>query len=152
MFKPMKGTLIALSLAASLGAASVQSARASSSSVEVNVNMARILRINSPAATVVIGNPGIADVTIQDPQTLILTGKSFGQTNLIILDKVGNPIADTVVDVVAQDAGLLTIYQGTARSTMKCDPVCQPTIMLGDDPNFTSQNIASSKMIESIAK
>lgn len=120
--------------------------------VEVNVNMARILRINSPAATVVIGNPGIADVTIQDPQTLVLTGKSFGQTNLIILDKVGNPIADTLVNVVAQNSGLVTIFQGSARTTVMCDPACQPTVTLGDDPNFTSANIASSKMIADAAK
>ena len=54
--------------------------------VSVQVNMARILRISAPAATVIIGNPGVADVTIQDPQTLILTGKSYGQTNLIVLE------------------------------------------------------------------
>src|SRR5690606_19109308 len=33
--------------------------------ISVKVNMARILRINAPAATVIIGNPGVADVTIQ---------------------------------------------------------------------------------------
>jgi Flp pilus assembly secretin CpaC len=119
--------------------------------VMVNVNMARILRINSPAATVIIGNPAIADVTIQDPKTLILTGKAFGETNLIILDSVGNPIADTLVDVVQQDADLMTIYLGTARTTMVCAPVCQPTPMLGDDPSYTSQAIASSNLIGTAA-
>ncbi len=119
--------------------------------VSVNVNMARILRINSPASTVIIGNPGIADVTIQDPKTLILTGKAYGQTNLIILDSIGNPIADTMVDVVQQEANLMTVYQGRARTTMVCDPVCQPTPMLGDDPAYTSEALASVKMIENAA-
>lgn len=119
--------------------------------VTVNVNMARILRINSPAATVIIGNPGIADVTIQDPKTLILTGKAFGETNLIILDAIGNPIADTLISVVAQDANQLTVYQGTARTTLICDPVCEATPMLGDDPSFTSQAIASSNLIGTAA-
>ncbi|MCS6762509.1 MAG: pilus assembly protein N-terminal domain-containing protein [Candidatus Devosia symbiotica] len=64
--------------------------------INVNVNMARILRINASEGTVIVGNPGITDVTIQDPKTLILTGKSFGQTNLIVLDSVGNPIADAI--------------------------------------------------------
>ena len=120
--------------------------------VTVNVNMARILRINSPAATVIIGNPGIADVTIQDPKTLILTGKAYGETNLIVLDSVGNPIADTLVDVVQQEADLMTVYMGTSRTTLSCDPVCQPTPMLGDDPGFTSETIASSNLISSAAK
>jgi Flp pilus assembly secretin CpaC len=41
--------------------------------IDVKVNMARVLRISAPAATVIVGNPGIADVTIQDPQTLVLS-------------------------------------------------------------------------------
>ncbi len=132
------------------GIVAAQTALASDG-VTVNVNMARILRINSAASTVIIGNPAIADVTIQDPKTLILTGKAYGQTNLIILDAVGNPIADTLVDVVQQDANLMTVYQGTSRTTLVCDPVCQMTPMLGDDPSFTSQAIASSNLISSAA-
>ena len=118
--------------------------------ISVNVNMARVLRINAPAATVIVGNPGVADVTIQDPQTLVLTGKSFGQTNLIVLDSVGNPIADTLIDVV-QMQGVLTVYQGAGRTSLSCAPVCHPTIMIGDDTNFTADNIASSQMVKSTA-
>lgn len=125
---------------------------AASEPISVKVNMARILRINSPAATVIIGNPGIADVTIQDPQTLVLTGKSYGQTNLIVLDDIGNPIADTLVEVVQAQADLVTVYLGTARTTLSCAPVCQPTIMLGDDTGFTSAAVASSGIVESAAR
>ncbi|HEV7277226.1 MAG TPA: pilus assembly protein N-terminal domain-containing protein [Devosiaceae bacterium] len=120
--------------------------------ITVKVNMARILRINSPAATVVIGNPGVADVTIQDPQTLVLTGKSYGQTNLIVLDDIGNPIADTLVEVVQAQADLVTVFMGDARTTLSCAPVCQPTIMLGDDTGFTSAAVASSGIVESAAQ
>lgn len=120
--------------------------------ISVKVNMARILRISSPAATVIIGNPGIADVTIQDPQTLVLTGKSYGQTNLIVLDDIGNPIADTLVEVVQAQADLVTVYLGTARTTLSCAPVCQPTIMLGDDTGFTSAAVASSGIVEGAAR
>lgn len=120
--------------------------------ISVKVNMARILRINSPAATVIIGNPGVADVTIQDPQTLVLTGKSYGQTNLIVLDDIGNPIADTLVEVVQAQADLVTVYMGDARTTLSCAPVCQPTIMLGDDTQFTSAAVASSGIVEGAAR
>ena len=138
-------------LAALVLTVSATGASFAASGVMVNVNMARILRINSPAATVIIGNPGIADVTIQDPKTLILTGKAYGQTNLIILDAVGNPIADTLIDVVRQEADLMTVYQGSARTTMVCNPECQPTPMLGDDPGYTSEAIASSSLISTAA-
>ena len=131
MFVSVRACLLALTLCA----ASALPSMGSEDLVTVKVNMARILRLDAPAATVVIGNPGVADVTIQDPQTLILTGRSFGQTNMIILDVNGEPIADTILSVVETTADLTTVYQGTARTSLVCDPVCQQVIMVGDDPN-----------------
>lgn len=141
-----------VSLLAGAGMGAPPAVAAEGAPISVKVNMARILRISAPAATVIIGNPGIADVTIQDPQTLVLTGKSYGQTNMIVLDDSGNPIADTLVNVVQAQADLVTVYLGTARITLACSPVCQPTIMLGDDTNFSSQAIASSDLVESAAR
>jgi Flp pilus assembly secretin CpaC len=119
--------------------------------ITVKANMARILRISAPAATVIIGNPGVADVTIQDPQTLVLTGKSFGETNLIVLDSAGNPVADTMISVVQANADTITVYMGTARTTLSCQPVCQPTVTLGDDANFSGASLASSTLLQSAA-
>ena len=120
--------------------------------ISVKVNMARILRISAPAATVIIGNPGVADVTIQDPQTLVLTGKSYGQTNLIVLDSMGNPVADTMITVIQAQTDLVTVYLGTARTTLSCAPVCQPTIMLGDDVPFSTSAYASSSLVDTAAR
>ena len=117
--------------------------------ISVNVNMARVLRISAPAATVIVGNPGVADVTIQDPQTLILTGKSYGQTNLIVLDSRGEPVADTLIEVVKMTAGVMTVYQGQSRTTLACAPVCQPVVMMGDDTGFSTQALASSQLVQS---
>ena len=97
----------------------------------------------------IVGNPGIADVTIQDPQTLILTGKSYGQTNLIVLDAYGEPIADTLIEVMQMQAGLMTVYQGQQRTSLACAPTCQPTVMLGDDNTFTGQVVTSAQLIQS---
>ncbi len=115
--------------------------------VNVEVNMARILRISSPAQTVIIGNPGIADVTIQDAKTLILTGRSYGTTNLIVLDGAGNPIVDTMIEVVQKQAGIITVFQGSARTTLACAPDCQPAIMLGDNTDYTNDVIRSSSLV-----
>ncbi len=127
-------------------------AMAQAEPVTVKPNMARILRISAPASTVIIGNPGIADVTIQDPQTLVLTGKSFGQTNLIVLDGKGEPIADTMIEVVQDTADLVTVYVGGTRTSMACEPVCQPIIMLGDDAGYTGETIGAAKAVESAAR
>ena len=138
------------SVAVLLAPASI--AFAQTAPVTVKVNMARILRINAPAATVIIGNPGIADITIQDPQTLVLTGKSFGQTNLIVLDTLGNPVADTVVQVVQDQADVVTVYLGDARNSYACTPVCQPMVMLGDDGAFSGEAVASSRTLSDMAR
>lgn len=134
-----------------LTAAQVVPAQAQSGSapISVKVNMARILRISAPANTVIVGNPRVADVTIQDPQTLVLTGKSYGQTNMIVLDAQGKAIADTLVEVVQAQADLVTVYMGSARTTLACAPICQPTIMLGDDPTFSATSSASASMVAS---
>ena len=149
----MRSTLAALALCLSLATALAPAPvlAADGAPINVNVNMARILRINAAAATVIIGNPGVADVTIQDPQTLVLTGKSYGQTNLIVLDGAGNPIADTLIEVVQMQAGVVTVYQGQARTSLACAPVCQSVVMMGDDPNFSSQAIASSQLVQQLA-
>jgi len=144
--------LAVLPLAAFLALPALPAAAADSVPISVKVNMARILRINAPAATVIVGNPGVADVTIQDPQTLVLTGKSYGQTNLIVLDAMGNPIADTLLEVVQQQADTITVYQGSSRTTLACAPICQPIIMMGDDPAFSSAAVASSNLVRSAAQ
>jgi hypothetical protein len=124
---------------------------ADSAPVTVKVNMARILRIDAPASTVIIGNPGVADVTIQDPQTLVLTGKSYGLTNLIILDGSGNPIADTMIQVTQDTADVVTVYAGNKRQSYSCEPVCQSIIMMGDDPAFTGEAVGSSQTVAGVA-
>jgi Flp pilus assembly secretin CpaC len=141
----------ALLLAVIAGSSSAM-ADESSTPITVKVNMARILRIGSPAATVVIGNPGVADVTIQDPETLVLTGKSYGETNMIVLDAKGNPIADTMVDVVESEANLVTVFNAGARNTLACNPACAPTVMLGDAPTYTSQMTNSMGLVQGIAQ
>ena len=144
---------IALLLAAGLSAAAPARADEAGAPISVKVNMARILRISAPAATVVVGNPGVADVTIQDARTLVLTGKSYGETNMIVLDAKGNPIADTLVQVVEPQADLVTMFtSGGARSTFHCAPVCQQTVMLGDNPAYTGQVTASMGMVQGIAQ
>lgn len=142
---------LAVILSIGLIAALAAPAFAEGAPVSVKVNMARILRINAPAATVIIGNPGIADVTIQDPQTLVLTGRSYGQTNLIVLDSMGNPIADTLIQVVQDLADVVTVYLGDRRGSMSCSPVCQSVIMLGDDSSFTAAAAASSSTVAAMA-
>ena len=152
MFSKYGSVSIALALLAGALAAAPALADESASPISVKVNMARILRISAPAATVVVGNPGVADVTIQDPQTLILTGKSYGQTNMIALDSKGNPIADTLIEVIQQQADVVTVYNAGERTSLACAPKCQPMVMLGDNSSYTSSVASSMSAVAGIAQ
>ena len=80
------------------------------------------------------------------------TGRSYGTTNLIVLDSSGNPIADTMVSVVQPTGDTITVFNGQARTTLSCNPICQQTITLGDDQGFTNGAYASSTLVQSAAR
>jgi hypothetical protein len=102
----------------------------------VTVDQARVVKVPSAARTLVIGNPMIADVTLlKQGGTMVVTGKGFGETNLIALDTNGNPVAQSMVQVVG-GGNALVVQRGMDRQSYECAPRCQPTARLGDDPKF----------------
>ncbi len=107
-------------------------ASAKADPISVMVDRAKVMRISRPADVVIVGNPAIADATIQDSKTLIITGRSYGSTNLIVLDSDGQAIADEVITVGAADDQVVTIYRRDSRQTYSCTPNCSPTLAIGD--------------------
>lgn len=101
--------------------------------IEVIVDRAKVMRIARPADVVIIGNPAIADATIQDSQTLIITGRSFGTTNIIVLDVAGQPIAEETIVVSPQNDQVVTVYRRASRQTLSCTPECSPMLAVGDN-------------------
>ena len=93
--------------------------------IRVVLNHARIVKLSQPAATVIIGNPEIADATVRDSRTLVLTGRGFGQTNLVILDQGGNPILDERIAVSRENGTALRIYRRAEIETLSCEPYCE---------------------------
>lgn len=106
--------------------------------VKVELDQARIYRLAAPASTIVIGNPAIADATLQDAQTLIVTGRAYGQTNLIVLDGQGETITDVQLAVLAASENLVTVYKGVKRQSLSCVADCQPAAVPGDDAEHFS--------------
>ncbi|MEP6566887.1 MAG: pilus assembly protein N-terminal domain-containing protein [Mesorhizobium sp.] len=93
--------------------------------IEVTMNQAKIIKLTRSADTIVVGNPAIADAAVQDASTIVLTGKGFGVTNLVVLDQDGSPIIDEQVTVVRQDASSVRIYRRAQIQTMSCTPYCE---------------------------
>jgi len=138
MTAPLKSThrIAALSLSALLMfgfTSNFVSSTAAAEAVVVTIDRAKVLRISRPADTIIIGNPSIADAAIQDPQTLVLTGRSFGVTNIVILDADGEPIVDETIVVQGHETNTVRIYRRAVRETLACSPVCEPTLTIGDN-------------------
>ena len=132
--------IAALIISGSLTVAATFPAFANNSTYEdgekviVTVDQAKVFRISRPAATIIIGNPSIVDATIEDEQTLVLTGRSFGVTNLIILDENGDAVIDQAVVVRGSETNTVRIYRGgNNRETLACAPVCESTVTIGDN-------------------
>lgn len=100
--------------------------------INVTVDRAKVLRLSEPAETVIIGNPAIVDVTLQDSRTMVLTAKGYGTTNLIVLNAEGLPLADEVVQTQRASATIARVYRGTQQYSYSCTPECTRTIAVGD--------------------
>jgi hypothetical protein len=125
-----------------LSAATIAPAQAATT-FTVNVDQAQIMKLPEKVATIVIGNPLIADATLQSGGILVVTGKGYGSTNLLALDKQGRVVMNTTVQVMgAIGSDLVVVYKGTARETYSCSPECAPRITLGDDPKFFGDTIS----------
>jgi hypothetical protein len=125
-----------LVLATVITAGSVQPGLAEGRDIKVLIDQAMMLRLERPAAEIVVGNPSIADVSVQSGKALVLTGKSFGETNLIVIDAGGEVLVNRRVVVAQPRSGYVTVYRGTARETFHCSQYCETPLMIGDAPEY----------------
>ena len=132
-------TLIA---AAALAAALAPLAQAAEP-FKVTLDQTVSLSLARPAASVALGNATVADVTVSDASTLLITGKAFGTTNLLVLDRNGATILQTQLVVSADSVGQLTIYRGSGTNTYSCVEKCRPAPVVGDAADFYSNTMGT---------
>jgi Flp pilus assembly secretin CpaC len=104
--------------------------------IAVNVDQAKLVRLPGHIATIVVGNPMIADVTLQPGGVIVVTGKGYGATNFIAMDRSGEVLVDRVIQVEGPTDQLVTIYRGIDRESYSCMPICQRRVTLGDGETY----------------
>lgn len=107
------------------GAVLFSPAAQASEPIQVLMNQAKIVKLARPADTIVIGNPEIADASVQDASTIVLTGKGFGVTNIVVLDQEGAAIVDEQIVVSRNFVNSVRVYRRSDMQTLSCTPYCE---------------------------
>ena len=99
--------------------------RSADDMLRVYMDQARILKLDRDVSKVIVGNADVADVTVADARTIVLTGRSYGATNVVLLDAGGNAILDERVLVAVDEANTVRVYKQIERSVLSCAPACE---------------------------
>lgn len=126
----------------------IQTVRADERTIRVEVDHARIVKVPEGAQTLIVGNPLIADVTmLKANHLMVVTGKGFGSTNLVVLDRSGSQVGESIVTVVpAEDK--VVVQRGVHRESLSCRPNCARAIDLADDVQYMRNAIEGAKAYE----
>jgi Flp pilus assembly secretin CpaC len=147
-----RGAAMLVSSILSLYVSFAATAQETDKAIVVDMDYARIVKLPEGAQTLVIGNPMVADVTmLKNNQLLVVTGKSYGTTNLIILDRSGSQVGESIIRVVSAN-DTLTVQRGPHRESYSCNPDCLPTVNLKDDKAYQAATIDSMKQHEGSAQ
>ena len=110
-----------------------------SESVTVAIDQSAPLSLPAGAQKVMIGNPAIADINVLDARTAVLLGRSFGATNVLVLDARGRTLMERQVVVSSPDANRVSVYHsdpmglyGQKVDNFTCSPRCERTPMPGE--------------------
>jgi len=150
----MKFVAIELSILALLVATGTARADTSAvntpSAVTVEVDESQLVMLGADPATVVVGNPSIADISLNGKQ-MFLHGHSFGETNIMVFDASGNKILNYKVSVAHHTDNQVTMFAASGRRpdldryTYTCAPNCEVNMMVGDRNDWFGQNLGNNQ-------
>ena len=112
-------------MAGALGMPSSSSAADDEGMMRVFLNHAKVLKLDQPVSKVIVGNSEVADATVADSRTIVLTGKAFGTTNLVLLDADGNAMLDERILVSIDEGNTVRLFKATERMVLSCTPSCE---------------------------
>ena len=143
----MRRPLLAAALA--LLALAAQASAAGAATIAALIDQGVRVSLPAGARDVMIGNPAIADINVVDSRTAVIQGRSYGVTNLIVVDARGRTIQDSQVVVTASEVNRVSVYRGPGPGAdlahvdnYACGPRCERTPMPGEiDIEFNRYNI-----------
>ena len=109
--------------------------------IVVFLDQSRLMQLPDRAANVIVGNPLIADLSVQPGGLTVITGKSYGITNFIVTDRKGVVLMEKTVEVSGLGDRTVVVYRGADRETYSCTPMCSRRLTLGDAPEYFEKTL-----------
>ncbi len=106
----------------------------------VYTDQSQIINLSRAAGVVVVGNPSIADATIQG-NSVFLHGRGFGTTNVIILDEDGGHLANFEIDVQLGGRNNVALFKAGGLQSYVCAPDCETQMHVGDTPGHFKETV-----------
>jgi hypothetical protein len=103
----------------------VAATAAQADSTVIHINQSRRILLRGAAANIIVGDPSVADVTVIDAHSVILLGKGYGATDVLVTDRAGRTLLDDHVMVAAPEGGVVTVHRGVNTAEYSCSPRCQ---------------------------
>lgn len=120
--------------AASLAAGTASAALAQARPLNIEIDSATRVQLRAPAGSVIVANPRIADVTVVDANTLFITGKGYGVTEVVAVDALGRSLFQTQIVVSAGSTGAVRVWRGGDATDMACGSSCSPSVRSSSAP------------------
>lgn len=132
--------------------------------LDVNWREAKVVRLAKPATSVIIGDPTVADVTLDDPTTMVVFGKTPGETNIIVLSGSQELLANWALVVTPATERHVTVLNAQGEKApievlYSCGPERCVRVLSPSDVQFnastttsTSSNTDASKSSSSNAE
>jgi Flp pilus assembly secretin CpaC len=119
--------LLVPTLAAALAMAAAAPALAQSRGMDVEIDRAQRIQLRGAASSVIVANPEVADVTVVDANTLFVTGRGYGSTEVVVVDAIGRTLFQSVINVTAPASGHVRVWRGGVATEMSCTTGCAPS-------------------------
>jgi hypothetical protein len=107
-------------------------APAIASDLVVPIDQTARVTLNGTAANVFVGNASVVDALMVDRRNIVLVGRGYGRTSVMVLDAAGRTLLNQTVQVSPGDDGRMTLYRGALANNFTCSPTCERTPMPGE--------------------
>lgn len=114
--------------------ASTLPAQAQEARLSVQIDSIQRVQLNGAVSSVIVGNPAIADVTVVDQNSLFVTGKGYGVTEIVAVDAIGRTIFQRQIVVTGGSTGAVRVWRGARPTEMACAGSCEATVRSTGNP------------------